>query len=381
MYLDRRFLSSFDWVLCALALSVPALGLLVLYSAGYNPDLEIESTWFPELFKSPTFIKQSVYLGLGFATFLTVATIPSIWFQRYAYLAFGVALGLLLLVLLVGTTVNGSQRWLNLGGFNLQPAELFKLSLLLAMSRYLSRNPPKQKGGYRLLELWIPALLLGVPMGLVMKQPDLGTAIIIGSLGAALILFVGVQLKSLLMVFAIAAMTAYPLWHSLHAYQQRRILVLIDPDVDPLGSGYHIIQSKIAVGSGSLFGKGFLRGTQTQLQFLPEHTTDFVFSVLAEEWGFAGCTVVLLVYLLLLIRIARIATRSRDMFGACLAFGVGMQLFLHVFINIGMVVGLFPVVGIPLPLFSYGGSSLVVLFFGIGLVEGVAVRRMERFPK
>jgi rod shape determining protein RodA len=177
------------------------------------------------------------------------------------------------------------------------------------------------------------------------------------------------------MVLAVV-LAAYPAWHSLHAYQQRRVMVLFDPEADPKGSGYHINQSKIAVGSGQVFGKGYFNGTQTQLEFLPEHTTDFIFSVLAEEWGFVGCMTVVLVYFAFLMRMLRVVQRSKDLFQALVAFGVTAWFFFHVFINIGMVVGILPVVGIPLPLFSYGGSALLSGLFGIGIVLGLAMRRL-----
>jgi rod shape determining protein RodA len=213
-------------------------------------------------------------------------------------------------------------------------------------------------------------------MVLIMQQPDLGTAISLATVGVAQILFVGIRPKTVALIAAAGLLLSYPSWHMLHDYQQRRILVLLDPETDPQGSGYHITQSKIAVGSGSLFGKGFLQGTQTQLEFLPEHSTDFVFSVLAEEWGFIGCLFLIALFLALLASMLRVVGRSRDLFSSLLAFGITVQFFAHVVINIGMVIGLMPVVGIPLPLVSYGGSSMLSLMFGLGLVQGVSMRRM-----
>jgi rod shape determining protein RodA len=218
-------------------------------------------------------------------------------------------------------------------------------------------------------------------MGLIMKQPDLGTALSLGIVGVGQILFVGVRPKTLITTILLVAVCAYPAWHMLHDYQQRRVLVLLDPEADPQGSGYHITQSKIAVGSGEFLGKGYRQGTQTQLEFLPEHTTDFVFSVLAEEWGFVGCVLMLSLFYGLISVMLRIAQRSRDLFACLVTIGVTIQFFAHVFINIGMVIGLMPVVGIPLPLVSYGGSSMLSLMFGLGIVQGVSMRRMMFRPK
>jgi rod shape determining protein RodA len=213
-----------------------------------------------------------------------------------------------------------------------------------------------------------------------MKQPDLGTALSLAIVGCGQLLFVGIRPRTLLASVVFLSALAVPSWYMLHDYQQRRVLVLLDPESDPQGSGYHITQSKIAVGSGEFLGKGYREGTQTQLEFLPEHTTDFVFSVLAEEWGFVGCFFLLSVFLGLLAVMLRIAHRSRDLFACMVTIGVATQLFAHIFINIGMVIGLMPVVGIPLPLVSYGGSSMLSLMFGIGIVQGVSMRRMMFRP-
>jgi rod shape determining protein RodA len=301
--------------------------------------------------------------------------IPTSWFQRYCLVLYGIALLLLLMVAGFGVVVNGSRRWLDLGVIKLQPAEFMKLGLLITMARVLSKAPPKNGSQYGFGEILIPALWIVIPMGLIMQQPDLGTALSLGIVGAGQILFVGVRPRVLLSIVLGLCVLAYPAWNSLHQYQQRRIMVLLNPEADPQGSGYHITQSKIAVGSGELFGKGFQRGTQTQLEFLPEHTTDFVFSVLAEEWGFVGCTFVIGLFFCLIALMLRVAYRSRDLFACLLVIGITTQVFAHLVINVGMVIGLLPVVGIPLPLVSYGGSSLLSLLFGLGIVQGVSMRR------
>ena len=319
--------------------------------------------------------KQAMYLASGLLVMGLGMAIPTSWFQRYCLVFYGVALLLLLMVAGFGVVVNGSRRWLDLGFFKLQPAEFMKLGLLITMARVLSKAPPRNGSQYGITELVVPALWIALPMGLIMQQPDLGTALSLGIVGAGQILFVGVRPRVLLALVLAFCVLAYPAWNSLHQYQQRRIMVLLNPESDPQGSGYHITQSKIAVGSGELFGKGFQRGTQTQLEFLPEHTTDFVFSVLAEEWGFVGCTFVIGLFFCLIALMLRVAYRSRDLFACLLVIGITTQIFAHVVINIGMVIGLMPVVGIPLPLVSYGGSSLLSLLFGRGIVQGVSMRR------
>lgn len=373
---DRRLLAHFDWPLFAFTLIISLVGLLVLFSAGYDPEGRVDlAGWLNWDFKSATCIKQAMYLGCGLIVMCVGMALHTQWLYRYAIVAYVGALVLLVLVAGFGVVVNGSRRWLDLGYFKLQPAEFMKLGLILMMARVLSKNPPRDSRSYTLRELIAPVLWIAVPMALIIQQPDLGTALSLCAVGFGQIIFLGVRPKVIIGVIVALCILAYPAWHSLHQYQQRRIMVLLDPEADPQGSGYHITQSKIAVGSGELFGKGFRKGTQTQLEFLPEHTTDFVFSVLAEEWGFVGCTFVIGLYFFLLALMLRVAHRSRDLFSCLLTVGIATQIFSHLVINIGMVIGLMPVVGIPLPLVSYGGSSLLSLMFGLGLVQGVSMRR------
>ena len=375
--IDRRLLMHFDWSLFALTMLIPLCGLIVLFSAGYDPEGFVTVFGiFTVQFSSAACLKQTIYLIFGLGAMVVGMSIPTHVLHRYAFVVYAIALLLLVAVDLFGVVVNGSRRWLNLGGFNLQPAEFMKLGLIVTMARVLSKAPPKDGQAYRLLELILPMVCILVPMALIMDQPDLGTALSLGAVGFSQIVFVGVRPKLILSLALTVVVLAYPAWHMLHDYQQRRILVLLDPEADPQGSGYHITQSKIAVGSGELFGKGYLQGTQTQLEFLPEHTTDFVFSVLAEEWGFVGSVLLIVLFFGLISFMLRVAHRSRDLFACLLALGITAQCFFHVVINIGMVIGLMPVVGIPLPLFSYGGSSMLSLMFGIGIVQGVSMRRM-----
>jgi rod shape determining protein RodA len=367
---------NFDWSLFLFTLVIPLIGLLVLYSAGYDPDSSFELLgWFKLDIHSAAFAKQALYLLAGLLAMVIGMSIPTGWFSRYSVVLYGVGVCLLVMVAGFGVVVNGSRRWLDLGVFKVQPAELMKLGLLITMARILAKYPPKDGRLYGLWQLVVPACLIAIPMALIMQQPDLGTALSLGIVGAGQILFVGVRPKVLLAIVLTFCVLAYPAWNALHPYQKRRVMVLLDPEADPQGSGYHITQSKIAVGSGELFGKGFQRGTQTQLEFLPEHTTDFVFSVLAEEWGFVGCTTVIGLFFCLIALMLRVAFRARDTFSCLVVIGITTQIFAHIVINIGMVIGLMPVVGIPLPLVSYGGSSILSLLFSLGIVQGVNMRR------
>jgi rod shape determining protein RodA len=373
---DRRLLSHIDWMLLACTLLIVGVGLLVLYSAGFDPDAAASPLgWLNLEFKSAACLKQALYLMVGLIVMLVGMLIPTQWFYRYSVAAYAVGVLLLVMVAGFGVVVNGSRRWLDLGAFKLQPAEFMKLGLIVVMARVLSKSPPRDSVSYGWKELLIPAAWIVGPMALIMQQPDLGTALSLCIVGLGQIFFVGIRPKVIVGAILVFCVFAYPAWNSLHQYQQRRIMVLLNPESDPQGSGYHITQSKIAVGSGELFGKGFQKGTQTQLEFLPEHTTDFVFSVLAEEWGFVGCTFLIGLYFCLISLMLRVAHRSRDLFSCLLVIGITTQIFAHLVINIGMVIGLMPVVGIPLPLVSYGGSALLSLLFGLGIVQGVSMRR------
>lgn len=373
--MDRRWYQKIDWALFVATFTIPLLGLTVLYSAGYNPD-RTPSGWgpFALLSMSPPCYKQMIFVLVGMVALLVTALIPPSFLARIAYLLYGGGVLSLIAVALFGVVSKGSRRWLDFGPLHLQPSELVKLSVIIVIAKYLSRKPP-ESGGYKFHQILIPFALFLVPMMLIVKQPDLGTGLVVGCVGFLMILVMGIR-RRVLISMVLAAAAALPFaWHSLHEYQQNRIINLFDPDFDPKGSGYHVAQSKIAVGSGQLFGKGFLQGTQTQLEFLPEHTTDFIFSVLAEEWGFLGCLTVLFAYFHLLYRILKVMARSKDLFNGLLALGIACLVFFHLAVNVGMVVGLLPVVGIPLPLFSYGGSSILTMSFSIGLVMGVSVRR------
>ncbi len=361
--IDRRLITNFDWTLLGSTLLLTSLGVLNLYSASYS--FSSGST--------PVFLKQVYYILMGLAAILVILQIDYKKLERYAYWIYGFSVLLLVAVLVVGKTGGGARRWIGIGGLTYQPSELMKLSLILALAKYFhNRN---NIGGYQLRELGIPFLLVGVPTILIMKQPDLGTALILLSLFVTVVLFARVRLKSLIIAGTLAAGSAPVLWHFMKDYQKKRLMTFLNPEFDALGSGYHIIQSKIAVGSGKVLGKGFLSGTQSQLQFLPEHHTDFIFSVLAEEWGFMGSMVVVLSFLFLILWGASIAKECKDKFGTLLSFGIVAMIAWHFLINIGMVVGLLPVVGVPLPFFSYGGSFVITIMMGIGLLLNIRMRR------
>ena len=375
MWIDRRIIRYFDWQLFGGAAAISLLGLVVLYSAGYDPDTgDSALAWLPFTIHSMAFAKQTLFLLVGLCVMLVAMSLPMQRLYQAAYILYFICLLLLALVLFSGSVSHGARRWLSLGPLTFQPSEIMKMVLILTLAHFLARNPAPA-GGYRLKNLILPFAIFGIPMALIMKQPDLGTALSLGAVGFSMVLFVGIRWKTLVMMIFAGLVAIYPAWHHLHPYQQKRVFALISPEEDPLGSGYHIIQSKIAVGSGGFAGKGFLKGTQSQLEFLPEHTTDFVFSVLAEEWGFIGCVPVLCLYLYLIYRMLRVVQRGRGVFSSLVVFGIGCLFFFNSVINIGMVIGLFPVVGIPLPLFSYGGTSVLSSMFALGIVLGISTRR------
>jgi len=362
--IDRRLVSHFDWTLFGVAVGLALLGILTIYSSTYS---------ITEKQASGLATKQFYWLLLGTVAMLGALSIDYHHLDRLAYPFYGAALFLLFLVLLIGSVGGGSQRWLNLGFFILQPSEPAKLAIVLALAKYLQYDEPAS--GYRLRDLWAPFLFVAPLILLTLVQPDLGTAIVLSLIFVSIMLMGGLRLRSFLYLAATGLALMPIAWHFLKSYQQKRILIFLDPDLDPLGAGYHVIQSKIAVGSGRLLGKGYLKGTQNQLDFLPAQHTDFVFSVFAEEWGLLGCLILLALYFTLIIFSLRLVARAKDRFGSLLVFGVVTIFFWQVIINVAMVTGLMPVVGIPLPLLSYGGSSMVSMMVAIGLLMNVNMRR------
>lgn len=361
---DRRLIQNFDWVLLLVLLFLAAISITNLYSATYA---------IRDVGGSQVFTKQIYWFLIGFFVFLLMTTFNYYVLERVAYPIYFISVLLLIVVLFAGKVTSGSQRWLPLGPVSFQPSELAKIAILMVLAKFFS-----EKGGgreYRLRDLWQPFLLIGIPSALILKEPDLGTALLLSLVSLSVILFVKVYWKSLV-ILVISALSLAPfIWFNLKQYQQMRILTFVRPDMDPLGSGYHINQSKIAIGSGLFWGKGFLKGTQTRLHFLPEQHTDFAFSVLAEEWGFAGVLILLSLYLFLILWGLNIAKDSKDKFGSIMAVGIVAIIFWQVTINVAMVIGLLPVVGIPLLLFSYGGSSLISTMAAMGLLMNISMRR------
>ena len=342
-------------LVCLLALSV--VSLFVLYSAsGQNIDI----VW-----------RQVVRLGVAFLIMLALAQITPATLKRWTPWFFGLGIGLLLAVLFFGETGKGAQRWLDLGLFRFQPSEMMKLAVPMMIAWYLSDHPLPPT----LKRLLMACLLIVIPTLLIAKQPDLGTALLIAGAGIFVLLFAGISWRLFFVAGAVLAASAPVLWHFMRDYQRQRVLTFLNPEQSPLGAGYHIIQSKIAIGSGGLYGKGWLNGTQSQLNFLPERSTDFIFAAYAEEFGLFGILALLTVYLLIIMRGLLIASQAQDTYTRLLGGSLTMTFFIYIFVNIGMVSGLLPVVGVPLPLISYGGTSMVTLMASFGILMSIHTHR------
>lgn len=352
-----------DFMLLILLLLLMFGGLVVLYSASGQSLATVK--------------RQSIYLLLGLGVMLAAAQIPLHWMQRFAPWAYGGALILLVLVLVMGVGAKGAQRWLSVGGFRFQPAEVMKVAMPVLIAAYFGQRhlPPAFK------HVFWSLVLIFLPVVLIVKQPDLGTAILVCASGLVVLFFAGLSWRYIMAAFSLLLAGSLPMWQFvLHDYQKTRILTLLNPEADRLGAGWNIIQSKTAIGSGGVSGKGWLQGTQSHLDFLPEGHTDFIIAVLAEEFGLLGVMALLGVYLLILMRGLIIAMRAQESFGRLLAAAITMTFFVYVFVNIGMVSGLLPVVGVPLPLVSQGGTAVVTLLAGFGILMAVATepRRVIR---
>lgn len=346
-----------DLPLFAGLILLSAIGFVILYSAGGQ--------------QTDLLARQATRLGLAYATMLILAQIPPRHLQRHAPLLCLLGIGLLVAVLVTGDIGKGAQRWLNLGFFRFQPSEMTKISTPMIIAWYLADNPlpPRMK------QILITVILIVVPTLLIAKQPDLGTSLLVAVSGAAVLFVSGIRWRFLFKVGILLAGLTPVLWHFMREYQRARVLTFLNPEADPLGKGYHIIQSKIAIGSGGIYGKGWLNGTQSHLEFLPERSTDFIFAVFAEEFGLLGCLALLVVYLLLVSRCLYISFQAQDTFSRLLAGSLSITFFVYVFVNIGMVIGILPVVGVPLPLISYGGTSMVTLLAGFGILMSVHTHR------
>ena len=363
MRFDRRLITHFEWLLPLLALAVSGVGVATVYSATHTPGTHG---------LTPLALRQLTWLAGGCIAMLVVLTFDYRRLERSSAIVYGLVLLAVLAVPIIGRVGGGSRRWITLGPVSLQPSEFMKLGLVLVLARYFARTRQAKLG---LRDAIVPLLLTGVPAVAILAQPDLGTVAVLGIVSLTMLVLGGVRLRWLAVMASPVVVLAPLLWGHLKGYQQNRIRTFLNPDLDPLGAGYHVIQSKIAVGSGMLWGKGFLQGTQNHLNFLPEQHTDFIFSVFAEEWGFVGALVLMAFYLALVLRGLLIAARSRDRFGVLLVLGVMSIVFWQVVVNVGMTTGLLPVVGIPLPFFSYGGSSMLCLLLGVGLAMNVSMRR------
>lgn len=344
-----------DLWLFLLLLLVTGGGLVVLFSASDQSIATVK--------------RQGAYFIIAFVAMIVVAQVPVHFMRRLAPWAYLVAVGLLVLVIFHGVGAKGAQRWLSLGGFRFQPSELMKLAMPIAIAAYLGQRhlPPAFK------HIFWTLVFVSVPVVLIVKQPDLGTSILVAASGLMVLFFAGISWRYLLAAVCAALMSLWPLWQFvLHDYQKRRVLTLLNPEADRLGAGWNIIQSKTAIGSGGISGKGWLDGTQSHLDFLPEGHTDFIIAVLAEEFGLIGVLLLLGLYMLIVARGLAIAVRAQDSFGRLLAASITLTFFVYVFVNIGMVSGLLPVVGVPLPLVSQGGTSLVSLLIGFGILMAIA---------
>lgn len=362
---ERNLLSRLDFNFAFVILALNLIGLINLYSATHG------------LFsrdRMDLFWMQLAWLSIGWAFYLGITLIDYKFFLRAAYVLYGLNVAALVAVGIIGKTSLGATRWLDLGFFRYQPSETMKLVIVLLFARILSQR--EKSTGMSVFEMAYPVVLALIPFILTVKQPDLGTATLLMAITGSLLLFVGVN-RSILIFLAIVATLAAPIvWNfGLKEYQKNRVLTFLAPGRDPRGTGYNSIQSKIAVGSGKILGKGFRKGTQSQLEFLPERHTDFIFSVLSEEHGFIGSVTTLGLFVILYLMSARIAMNARDKAGALIVVGVFSYMFWHVFVNMGMVIGILPIVGAPLPLLSYGGSSLLTTMVGLGFISSVAYRR------
>ena len=373
---ERRLLSNLPWGMVALVAGIALFGLSAVYSATYTAAGP-----------SSLFTKQIIWISLGLIVMFAAQVPDYHTVGRYAYVLYVLSVFFLVLVAVIGKTGMGAQRWLPLGPFVFQPSEFAKLSLVLALARYFAEDP--RRGGYGLRDLGVPAVMVAVPLVLVLKQPDLGTALMLLFTSTLIVILAGIRFRSVVVIAVIGALMAslvflvppvrHKIWTSLKPYQQKRIKAFLDPASDPLGSGYHATQAKIAVGSGQATGKGFRKGTQSQMAFLPERHTDFIFAVIAEERGFLGASLLIVIYVVFLLTGVETAKNAKDKMGALMAGGIVSMLSLYVCINVGMAAGILPVVGVPLPLVSYGGTSIITTFLAVGLLLNIRSRRFMLF--
>lgn len=363
---EKTLVRRLDWNIILVILALNVIGLINLYSATHGPNSkEVESL----------FINQIVWLISGWSIFFISTLLDYAIVSRICYIIYFFNLLAILYVDFFGKIALGAQRWIDFGFFRYQPSETMKLALIMLMAKVLSqRNSMGQGMGFR--ELVAPLILVFIPFALIMKQPDLGTAMMIIAISASMILFTKVKKHIIVGAIVLISISLPIAWeYILHDYQKNRVLTFLSPENDPRKTGYNALQSRYAVGSGQFFGKGFRKGTQSQLEFLPERHTDFIYSVLSEEHGFVGSITTIGLFCILFFLVLRVAYQARDKFGALISVGVLSYIFWHMFVNVGMVIGLLPIVGVPLPLLSYGGSSMLTTMLGLGLISSVSFRR------
>ncbi len=361
---DRRLLKNFGWSLFLMTLVFSFISLLNLYSASYETGLV-------------SFKRQFVWVGVGIVALVSVSFLNYRFLKQYVLYIYVGAILLLLFVLFFGKEVAGSKSWIDVASLaTIQPSELVKIAIILALAKFYDDD--YQVGPYGFFDLIKPIILIAIPLVLVMLQPDLGTALTIMLLSGSIVLFMGVKKWSVAFILIVIIGVSFYAWHySLKPYQKDRISTFINPSSDPLNAGYNSIQSQIAVGSGGIMGKGLRSGSQTQLRFIPAQQTDFAFSVLAEEWGFLGSIFLLLLYFMIILWMLDTSSRAKDRFSMLVSFGIAAMFFWHVVVNVGMVIGLFPITGVPLLIFSYGGSSTLTAMIGIGIVLGIRMRKFS----
>jgi len=362
-------MKNFRFLILITSILIVCLGLLSIYSTVYNRSIRI---WKLQIFW--------VIIGLFIFLFFERFNYRHLW--DAAYFLYVLAIFLLLLVFLLGIVRLGAQRWLRIAWFNFQPSEIVKLIMVIFLARYFSTKSYENISfSFVKRSMWqaviLPFLFVAIPMGFIIEQPDLGSGVMLLFIFIAFLYISRVRKKYIIIFLGVMILLVPLFWHFLRDYQKERLLVFLNPNIDPLGAGYTVIQAKIAIGSGGLFGKGWLSGTQSQLRFLPEAHTDFIFSAFAEEWGFFGCIVLLFLYYFLITQSIRVALKTQDNFGQLLAWGISFLLGIQIFINLAMNLGLAPVVGLPLPLMSYGGSSIVTTFIALGILASIDKRRTK----
>ncbi|MEO5360483.1 MAG: rod shape-determining protein RodA [Nitrospirota bacterium] len=368
MQINRKYLKLFDWYMLALLLAISIIGVMTIYSATRPIITTVQPNYY---------IKQIVWIIVGLAALLAAAVYDYNWLRKSGYILYIAGLVMLVIVLYAGKRGMGAQRWLELGPFSFQPSELFRILLIIGVSKYLSTI----NGLLIRRTFFISLAVFGlIPFVLILKQPHLGTSLVL--LSTFFFLAIAKKIEKKLMITLVIVVIAVPpvagnlIWKHLKDYQKKRIVAFIEPEADPRGIGYQVEQSKITIGSGQVFGRGYLKGTQGPLRFLPEKHTDFIYCIFAEEWGFVGSAVIIALYLLLFLRGISTALRSKDEFGRYLALGLTFMLFLYFFINMGMVLGMMPVVGVPMPFMSYGGTTLITNYIAIGILINIRMRRL-----